>query len=63
VTTWCYVTEDRTIHNHHCENLKSYKDIIVGGVDGQLQEILILILNLIHSVCQKEKEYGHLYKL
>jgi hypothetical protein len=23
-TTWRYVTEDRTIHNHRCENLKSY---------------------------------------
>jgi plasmid replication initiation protein len=23
-TTWCYIPEDRTLHNHHCENLKSY---------------------------------------
>jgi hypothetical protein len=25
-TTWHYVSEHRTLHNHHCENLKSYKD-------------------------------------
>jgi hypothetical protein len=24
-TTWHYTKEDRTIHNHRCENLKSYK--------------------------------------
>jgi hypothetical protein len=23
-TTWCYIPEDSTLHNHHCENLKSY---------------------------------------
>jgi hypothetical protein len=23
-TTWCYIPEDRTLHNHSCENLKSY---------------------------------------
>jgi hypothetical protein len=23
-TTWRYITEDRTLHNHSCENLKSY---------------------------------------
>jgi hypothetical protein len=22
-TTWCYIPEDRTLHNHCCENLKS----------------------------------------
>jgi hypothetical protein len=22
--TWCYIPEDITLHNHHCENLKSY---------------------------------------
>jgi hypothetical protein len=24
-TTWRYFPEDRTLHNHQCENLKSYK--------------------------------------
>jgi hypothetical protein len=24
-TMWCYIPEDRTLHNLHCENLKSYK--------------------------------------
>jgi hypothetical protein len=24
-TTRRYIPEDRTLHNHHCENLKSYK--------------------------------------
>jgi hypothetical protein len=23
-TTWRYIPEDRTLHSHHCENLKSY---------------------------------------
>jgi hypothetical protein len=22
--TWCYIPEDSTLHNQHCENLKSY---------------------------------------
>jgi hypothetical protein len=21
-TAWCYIPEDRTLHNHHCENPK-----------------------------------------
>jgi hypothetical protein len=25
-TTWCYIPEDSTLHNHRCENLKSYKE-------------------------------------
>jgi hypothetical protein len=24
-TTWCYIPEDSTLHNHHYENLKSNK--------------------------------------
>jgi hypothetical protein len=24
--TQCYIPEDRTVHNHHCENLKSLVD-------------------------------------
>jgi hypothetical protein len=24
-TTWRYIPEERTIHNHRCENLNSYK--------------------------------------
>jgi hypothetical protein len=24
-TTWCYIPENGTLHNHSCENLKSYK--------------------------------------
>jgi hypothetical protein len=23
-TTRCYIPEDKTLHNHHCDNLKSY---------------------------------------
>jgi hypothetical protein len=23
-TAWCYIPEDRTLHNHRCENIKSY---------------------------------------
>jgi hypothetical protein len=25
-TTWRYIPEDGTLHNHCCENLKSYKE-------------------------------------
>jgi hypothetical protein len=35
---------------------------LLWEVDGQLQEMIILILNLIHPVCPKN-EYGLLYKL
>jgi hypothetical protein len=24
-TIWHYIPEERTFHNHHCDNLKSYK--------------------------------------
>jgi hypothetical protein len=24
MTTWCHIPEDDTLHNHRCENLKSY---------------------------------------
>jgi hypothetical protein len=36
-TTWCYVLEDRTLHNHRYEDLKSYvkgKAIHVTGCGG-----------------------------
>jgi hypothetical protein len=28
-STWHYITEDRTFHNHRCENLKSYNALQV----------------------------------
>jgi hypothetical protein len=30
-TTWCYIPEDSTLHNHRCENLKSYKVAIYSS--------------------------------
>jgi hypothetical protein len=32
-TTWCYIPEDRTLHNHCCENLKSYEDSTILSVN------------------------------
>jgi hypothetical protein len=29
-TTWCYIPEDRALHNHHSENVKSYTFDIVN---------------------------------
>jgi hypothetical protein len=26
-TTWRYITEDSTLHNHHCDNLRSYIEL------------------------------------
>jgi hypothetical protein len=26
-TIWRYIPEDGTLHNHRCENLKSYKNV------------------------------------
>jgi hypothetical protein len=31
-TTWPYAPEDSTLHNHHCENLKSYIVFLFYGV-------------------------------
>jgi hypothetical protein len=31
-TTRCYIPEDRTLHNHLCENLKSYILLFFGGL-------------------------------
>jgi hypothetical protein len=30
-TTQHYIPDDRTLHNHHCENLKFYKKYLVLG--------------------------------
>jgi hypothetical protein len=38
-TTWCYIPEDRTLHNHRCEHLKSY-------VTDNLHEDLTGLLNI-----------------
>jgi hypothetical protein len=29
-TTQCYIPEDRSLHNHCCENLKSYKFMLTS---------------------------------
>jgi hypothetical protein len=28
-TTWCYIPENRTVHNNHCVNLKSYSYLMI----------------------------------
>jgi hypothetical protein len=58
-TPWRYVPEDRTLHNHECENLKSYTDkTIIGGIylkykmmlKALLLEFLDIITHLIFFV-------------
>jgi hypothetical protein len=40
-TTWGYILEDRTLHNHHCENLKSYTPLnVCEGIWFQHDDIL-----------------------
>jgi hypothetical protein len=33
-TTWCHIPEDDTLHNHRCENLKSYCLFMFVGSDA-----------------------------
>jgi hypothetical protein len=33
-TTWRHIPEDDTLHNHHCENLKSYIRLIILFYSG-----------------------------
>jgi hypothetical protein len=32
-TTCCYIPQDRTLHNHCCENLKSYKNCLLYKIN------------------------------
>jgi hypothetical protein len=38
-TTWRYIPEDRTLHNHRCENLSSYKYRMLIIKDFELIQI------------------------
>jgi hypothetical protein len=33
--TWRYISEDRTLNNHHCENLKPYTNWVIGKGNQQ----------------------------
>jgi hypothetical protein len=41
-TTWRYITEDRTLHSHCCDNLKSYKTQEVPGINYESAFLLSL---------------------
>jgi hypothetical protein len=32
-TTWCYIPEDRTFHDHCCQNLELYMSFVLLGHD------------------------------
>jgi hypothetical protein len=32
-TTWSYISEDRTLHNHHCENLRFNQEITMNSCE------------------------------
>jgi hypothetical protein len=38
-TTWSYILEDRTLHNHRCEHLKSYIDHVCLKTEYLLQYV------------------------
>jgi hypothetical protein len=63
-TTWCYIPEDGTLHNHCCENLKSHKEIIICKCCGVLIET---VTGTLLFVCDRldttysGKELGEMY--
>jgi hypothetical protein len=40
-TTWCYIPEDRTHRNHHCENLKSCSFYVIYMLFGFTFKIIL----------------------
>jgi hypothetical protein len=53
--TWCYIPEDRTLHNHHYENLKSKNKqpaltVIING-------LLRCVVDILSSVHIAHKAY------
>jgi hypothetical protein len=48
-TTWCYIPEDRTCHNHHCTNLKFYKMFFV--IKGPLLTLSLRIITIFLKLC------------
>jgi hypothetical protein len=49
-TTQHYIPEERTLHNHRCENLKSYRD-------GSKRRILMKICNLLNWKKYSDSHY------
>jgi hypothetical protein len=70
-TAWCYVPEDRTLRNHCCENLKSYKHpvslikpqssyffLISGMVNHHYNhKAFVVISNLLYVGLHKEYDF------
>jgi hypothetical protein len=46
---WRYIAEDRTLHDHHCENLKSY---IINDLQGTMQKK--------NTLCPKQLPFCHI---
>jgi hypothetical protein len=46
-TTWHCIPEHSTLHNHHCENLQSYKllDVLIKANGGSVQVLIMLQSN------------------
>jgi hypothetical protein len=44
-TTWRHIPEDDTLHNHHCENLKSYMDLEHQILHRQVLLLVFEVLN------------------
>jgi hypothetical protein len=55
-TTWCYIPEDGIVHNHRCENLKSY--LLWRGLQFFLRLMLELWISTLkyrwcHELCSR----------
>jgi hypothetical protein len=61
-TTWRYTPEDRTLHNHRCENIKSYKEFLWFLFDHwqwlTRTSSLMDVIMLIFSICQCVTEFS-----
>jgi hypothetical protein len=50
-TTWHYFLADRTLHNHCCENLKSYMILLLLlNISVTISIIIITVINIIISI-------------
>jgi hypothetical protein len=45
-TTWRYVPEDRTLHNHGCKNLKSYTVSVASSLDKSFRRKFITYVSI-----------------
>jgi hypothetical protein len=45
-----YIPEDRTLHNHRCENLKSYNSLSLCFIPSPILPKTLLLIHMIYSL-------------